>query len=111
LKGQKVERGIIQTPSPVPVALLFERFPIWLLTLAPNQVSHLTVLGYNTRDDFALSCDSKGSGFGLIDAALGNLGSDKVTYKINPTPPKGAIYLVSGVTTTSKHGHKNFRTP
>jgi hypothetical protein len=76
LKGQKVERGIIQTPSPVSVALLFEQFPIWLLTLAPNQVRHLAIMGHARRDVFVLSCGLNGLDLKLIDAALANLGWD-----------------------------------
>jgi hypothetical protein len=57
LNSQKVEQGIDQTPSPVPLALLFEQFPIWLLTLAPNQVSHLSIMGFTTHD--TLHCPAK----------------------------------------------------
>jgi hypothetical protein len=74
LQGRKVERGVLQSPSHISLALLFERFPIWLLTLASNQVSHVVVMGFTTHGAFVLSCESKGLDMRLIDAALNNLG-------------------------------------
>jgi hypothetical protein len=91
-----VERGIIQTPSPVSVALYFERFPVWLLTLAPNQVKCLTIMGHGTKEDFVSWCAVKELDFELIEAALSNLDCAQIVFDTSPTPPEGAIYLVSG---------------
>jgi hypothetical protein len=48
------------------LALLFEQFPIWLRTLAPNQVSQLSIMGFSTHDAFAASCKENGLYLSLI---------------------------------------------
>jgi hypothetical protein len=91
-----VEHGILLPPQRIAIYLLFERFPIWLLSLDKNMVSHIWIMGYETEDKFLTSMHELGFDAVLLLAIFNNVNPWRITFTLDDKPKQDAIFLVSG---------------
>jgi hypothetical protein len=93
---RQVEHGVLHTPSRIAVQLRFEGFPIWLMALDSTMTNSVAINGSSCREVFLASMQDQGFDRGLFEAALDNVGADKVEYTMSTSLSPGTLLLVSG---------------
>jgi hypothetical protein len=94
--GRVLEVSLLANFVPMPFALDFEGFPLWLLALERSFCKKLTIMGWLSAGALKASLEATGKQLKLAHRALAHLGLGRVAYQASFDAPAGAITLVSG---------------
>ena len=90
---RKTEKGIITHNKKIPMAMIFQGNPIWLLALEPNYVDKILIVEFQSFSQLAKHLTDKALDFTLYNSLVSYLGRSSFIFK---SPPKDMIHLISG---------------
>jgi hypothetical protein len=94
---RNVDVQAVGTNELMDILLVFERYPVWLLSMDPRRVRHLHVTGYPSRCSLVASLNKEGCPGSVIDRLLQRFGETRVSYVSPGASFEGKfVTLVSG---------------
>ena len=90
---RKTERGILFPHQKISVACVFQRAPVWLLSLNVNTLSKVYMISVDSFVGLANHLTSNNCDTTLYNSIVSHLSRNIFTFV---TPPSDVLYLVSG---------------
>ena len=90
---RKTEKGIITRIKKLPIAMVFQSNPIWLLALEPNYVEKIFMVDFESFSQLAKHLTDKELDFTLYNSLVSYLGRSSFSFK---SPPEDVLHLISG---------------
>ena len=90
---RKTEKGIITRNKKLPIAMVFQSNPIWLLALEPNYVENIFMVDFESFSQLAKHLTDKELDFTLYNSLVSYLGRSSFSFK---SPPEDVLHLISG---------------
>ena len=94
--GHMVEIGFVPHYKPKRVAVLAEGLPVWLFALERSFCSEVVILGFDSAGSYRQHLETTLSNSGLVFRAIAHIGLGRVSYSLDPMPPRDTLLLASG---------------